>query len=299
MAKGLTLLTFRAQGHDRLGVITEAGVLDVPEAASLLKMYAPATMDDLLQNEDGPSLQAVVDASLKSEAARASAFRQQSTIEYGPLVSRPEKIVCVGLNYRRHAQEIGAQIPQYPVLFNKFNGALNRHKGTVKLPVDLATQFDYEVELVIVMGRTASRVSEADALSYVAGYATGNDFTARDLQNGRGGQWMVGKAIDQFAPIGPHLVTADQIDPDNLNLECRVNGETRQASNTSDFIFNTRKMISYISQFFALKPGDVIYTGTPHGVIAGMPKPKQVWLKPGDTIACSLERLGELTFDLV
>src|SRR5687768_1730734 len=226
MAKGLTLLTFRADGQDRLGVKTATGVLDVPAAASLLNMYAPATLDDLLQNEDGPSLQALVDASLKSDAVRG-AFRQEATLEYGPLVSRPEKIVCVGLNYRKHAQEIGSPVPQYPVLFNKFNGALNRHKGTVKLPVDLATQFDYEVELVIVMGRTASRVSEADALSYVAGYATGNDFTARDLQNGRGGQWMVGKAIDQFAPIGPYLVTADQIDPDNLTLECRVNGGTR------------------------------------------------------------------------
>ena len=169
----------------------------------------------------------------------------------------------------------------------------------MKLPVDLATQFDYEVELVIVMGRTAARVSAADALSYVAGYATGNDFTARDLQNGRGGQWMVGKAIDQFAPIGPHLVTADQIDPDNLALECRVNGEVRQSSNTSDFVFNTRAMISYISNYFTLKPGDVIFTGTPEGVIQGMPAARQIWLKPGDRIACSVERLGELSFDLV
>jgi 2-keto-4-pentenoate hydratase/2-oxohepta-3-ene-1,7-dioic acid hydratase in catechol pathway len=298
LAKGLTFLTFRNGGQDRLGVRTERGVLDVPQAASLLNMFAPATLDDLLQNEDGPSVQAVVDASLTSDRAKA-AFREESTLEYGPLVSRPEKIVCVGLNYRKHAAEIGAAVPQYPELFNKFSPALNRHKGTVKLPVDLATQFDYEVELVIVMGRTAARVSEADALSYVAGYATGNDFTARDLQNGRGGQWMVGKAIDQFAPIGPHLVTADQVDPDNLTLECRVNGETRQSSNTSDFVFNTRSMISYISNYFTLKPGDVIFTGTPEGVIQGMPASKQVWLKPGDKIACSLEKLGELSFDLV
>ncbi|MGE0043216.1 MAG: fumarylacetoacetate hydrolase family protein [Vicinamibacterales bacterium] len=298
MATGLTLLTMRVDGADRLGVKTAKGVLDVPRAAGLLSMYAPATMDDLLQQEDGPSLQAVVDAALASPAA-AGAFVPEDQVTHGPLVSRPEKIVCVGLNYRKHAEETGSPIPQYPVLFNKFNGALNRHRGTVKLPVDLATQFDYEVELVIVMGRHASAVSEADALSYVAGYATGNDFTARDLQNGRGGQWMVGKAIDQFAPIGPHLVTADQVNPDALAIECRVNGETRQSSNTADLIFNTRQMVSYISQFFALKPGDIIFTGTPEGVILGMPKDKQVWLKPGDKIACSLEGLGELTFDLV
>jgi 2-keto-4-pentenoate hydratase/2-oxohepta-3-ene-1,7-dioic acid hydratase in catechol pathway len=298
MAKGLTLLTFRKGGTDHLGVKTDTGVLDVAQAASVLKMYAPVTMDDLLQKEDGPSLQALVEAAMKNEEAQAS-FVDESGLEYGPLISRPEKIVCVGLNYRKHAEETGAAIPQYPVLFNKFNGALNRHRGTVKLPTDLATQFDYEVELVIVMGKTASRVSEADALSYVAGYSTGNDFTARDLQNGRGGQWMVGKAIDQFAPLGPYLVTADQVDPDNLKIECRANGETRQSSNTSDLIFNTRKMISYISDYFALKPGDIIFTGTPEGVILGMKKEKQVWLKPGDKIACSLEKLGELTFDLV
>jgi 2-keto-4-pentenoate hydratase/2-oxohepta-3-ene-1,7-dioic acid hydratase in catechol pathway len=204
----------------------------------------------------------------------------------------------VGLNYRKHAEEVGAAIPAYPVLFNKFNGSLNNHGGTVRLPVDLATQFDYEVELVIVIWRTASRVSEADALSYVAGYATGNDFTARDLQHGRGGQWMVGKAIDGFAPIGPHLVTADQVDPDRLTIECRVNGETRQSSTTSDFIFNTRQMVSYISQYFTLRPGDPIFTGTPAGVIQGLPPERRAWLKPGDQIACSVQGLGELSFTL-
>ena len=298
LATGLTVLTFRQGGRDRLGVKTDMGVLDVPAAASLLKMYAPATVDDLLQNEDGPSLNALVAASLKSADAKP-AFHEEGSIEYGPLVSRPEKILCVGLNYRKHAKEVGQPIPMYPVLFNKFNNTLNRHKGTVKLPADLATQFDYEVELVIVIGKTASRVSEADALTYVAGYATGNDFTARDLQNGRGGQWMIGKTPDQFAPIGPHMLTADQIDPDKLAIECRVNGEVRQSSNTADLIFNTRQMISYISQYITLKPGDIIFTGTPEGVIQGKPKDKQVWLKPGDKIACSLEKLGELTFDLV
>lgn len=297
MAKGQTLLTFRDGDVDRLGVKTGRGVLDVAAAASLLDMYAPATMDDLLQNEDGPSLQAVVDASLASNSVQA-AFREESTLEYGPLVSRPDKIVCVGLNYRKHAEEIGVVVPKFPVLFNKFNTSLNRHKGTVKLPVDLATQFDYEVELVIVIGRRASRVREADALSYVAGYATGNDLTARDLQNERV-QWMIGKALDQFAPVGPYMVTAEQIEPDNLAIECRVNGETRQSSNTSDFVCKTRGIISYISNYFTLKPGDLIYTGTPHGVIQGMPVSERVWLKPGDKLACSLEKLGELTFDLV
>ena len=297
LARGLTLLSFRDGTLDRLGAKTAKGILDVARAAELLRLYAPSTLDDLLQQEDGPSVQAVVEAALTTPAA-APAFRPEEGLVYGPLVRRPDKIVCVGLNYRRHAEEVGAAIPAHPVLFNKFNASLNNHGGTVTLPVDLATQYDYEVELVIVIGRTAKRVSEAEALSHVAGYATGNDFTARDLQNGRGGQWMVGKALDGFAPIGPYLVTADQVDPDNLTIECRVNGETRQSSSTSDFIFGTRQMVSYISQYFTLKPGDLIFTGTPAGVIQGMAPERRQWLKPGDAVACSVQGLGELAFTL-
>jgi 2-keto-4-pentenoate hydratase/2-oxohepta-3-ene-1,7-dioic acid hydratase in catechol pathway len=298
MARGLTVLNIRRNGAYELAVKTDKGILLVTEAAKALKMHAPATIDNLLQNEDGPSLNALVDAALKSSSAR-SAFIKEEGVEYGPVVTHPEKIVCVGLNYRKHAQETGAQIPKQPVLFSKFNTTLNRHNGTVKLPSEAAKKFDYEVELVIVMGKEAHNVSEADALSYVAGYCTGNDFTARDLQYETGGQWLIGKTPDQFAPLGPYMVTADQVDPDNLKLECRVNGETRQSSNTSDMIFNTRHMISYISRVITLRPGDIIFTGTPEGVIQGKPKDQQIWLKPGDKIACSLEKLGELRFELV
>ena len=300
IARGLTVLNMRRNGQYRLGVKTDKGILDVQEAAKLLHVHAPADIDDLLQHEDGPSLNALVDAALKSGSGAAhSAFIKEESIEYGPIVVHPEKIVCVGLNYRKHAQEIGSPIPKEPVLFSKFNVALNHHNGTIKLPVEVAKKFDYEVELVIVMGKEAHNVSEANALSCVAGYCTGNDFTARDLQLETGGQWLIGKTPDQFAPLGPYMVTADQIDPDNLKLECRVNGETRQSSNTSDMIANTRHMISYISRHITLRPGDIIFTGTPEGVIQGKPKDQQVWLKAGDKIACSLEKLGELKFELV
>jgi 2-keto-4-pentenoate hydratase/2-oxohepta-3-ene-1,7-dioic acid hydratase in catechol pathway len=298
VARGLTVLNMRRNGVCVLGVKTEKGIVVVPDAAKLLHMYAPADVDDLLQYEDGPSLNALVDAALTSSSVRAAFIREEG-IEYAPLVTHPEKIVCVGLNYRKHAREIGAPIPKAPVLFSKFNVALNHHNSTIKLPVDVASKFDYECELVIIMGKEAHKVSEADALSYVAGYATGNDFTARDLQLETGGQWLIGKTPNQFAPLGPYMVTADQINPDNLKLECRVNGETRQSSNTSDFIFNSRQMISYISNYITLRPGDIIFTGTPEGVIQGKPKDQQVWLKPGDKVACSLEKLGELKFDLL
>jgi len=297
MARGLVLLTMRRNGEYRLGAKTSKGILDVKEAAAALNLYSPATLDDMLQHDEGASVQAVVEAAMKSNRTQ-KLFLKEETIEYGPLVTRPEKIICVGLNYRRHAQEVKMPIPKQPVLFNKYNNSLLANGGTITLPSAVATKFDYEIELVIVMGKEAKNVSEAEALSYVAGYATGNDFTARDLQFDTGGQWMVGKTPDAFAPLGPYFVTAEQVDPDNLKLECRVNGDTRQSSHTSDMIFNCRQIISYTAARISLRPGDIIFTGTPEGVIWGMPKEKQVWLKAGDKIACSLEKLGELKFEL-
>jgi 2-keto-4-pentenoate hydratase/2-oxohepta-3-ene-1,7-dioic acid hydratase in catechol pathway len=297
MARGLTLLTIRREGQNRLAVKTAGGILDVAAAAKALRLPAPGTLDELLQNEDGPALNALVKAAAGSSKVK-SLWLKEEAVEYGPLVSRPDKILCVGLNYRAHVAESGRALPAQPVLFNKFNNALHAHGAPLSLPSQHAKKFDYEVELVVFIGKEAKNVSEADALSYIAGYATGNDLSARDLQHDTGGQWMIGKTPDHFGPIGPYFVTSDQIDPDNLKIECRVNGETRQSSNTSRMIFNCRHLIHYISRYITLKPGDVIFTGTPEGVISGMPKEKQVWLKAGDKIACSVEKLGELRFTL-
>ncbi len=297
MAKGLTLLQTLRDGRPRLALKTAKGIVDVADAAKLLNMPGPSTLDDLLQNEDGPQLNALASALDKAGNA-AALYTPENGVAYAPLVTRPGKILCVGLNYKAHIAEIKDNLPKQPVLFNKYNSALHPHGAPLKLPTAVATKFDYEAELVILMGKHARDVSEADALSYVAGYATGNDFTARDLQLETGGQWMVGKALDGFAPIGPYFVTADQVNPDALDIECRVNGETRQSSNTANMIFSCRQMISYISHRITLEPGDIIYTGTPEGVIQGMPKEKQKWLVPGDKIACSLKGLGELTFSL-
>src|SRR5262245_47104150 len=162
MAQGLTLLTLKRNNEFRLGVKTDRGVLDVKEAAAALRMPAPMTMDDLLQKEDGPSLNALVEAALKANGAK-KAFLKDDAIEHGPLVTRPEKIVCVGLNYRKHAKETNQQVPKAPILFNKFNNSLSEHNGKLKLPVDVATKFDHEVELVIVISKEAKNVSEADA----------------------------------------------------------------------------------------------------------------------------------------
>ena len=201
---------------------------------------------------------------------------------YAPVVTKPEKIICVGLNYADHAKEANMDIPDYPVLFSKFNNALAAHKQVISLPKK-AEKFDYEAELVIVMGKEATKVSKEEALSYVFGYTVGNDFSARDLQF-RTGQWLLGKSCDDFAPIGPYIVTSDEIDPQNLEISCKVNGEIRQSAHTRDMIFDCATIISYLSQYMTLKPGDLIFTGTPEGVIVGYPEEQQQWLKSGDEV---------------
>jgi 2-keto-4-pentenoate hydratase/2-oxohepta-3-ene-1,7-dioic acid hydratase in catechol pathway len=293
MPKGLTLATIRRGGVLGLAVRTPPGLLDVREAEARLKLGAPTTIGEVLAGGGGPAL-----ARLVERAAKEGPFVAEDRAEFGPCVTHPGKIVCVGLNYRKHAAETGSPVPDTPVLFNKYTTALTGHGSVVRVSGEDAVQFDYEVELVIVMGRLARNVAEADALDHVFGYCTGNDFSARDLQR-RSSQWMLGKTLDRSSPIGPWLVSADLVgDPDALKLECRVNGEVRQSSTTADMIFGCRRLVAYISRYLTLEPGDVIFTGTPEGVIGGYPKDRQVWLRPGDRVTSTVEKLGEQTFTL-
>jgi 2-keto-4-pentenoate hydratase/2-oxohepta-3-ene-1,7-dioic acid hydratase in catechol pathway len=298
MPRGLTLLAIaQTDGVDTLGVKLPAGILDVAMAAKSLKIDAPITLEALLVSGNSPALERLIETAKD----RKEFFKDEASIKLGRLITDPGKIVCVGLNYKEHAEEAGEKLPKEPILFNKYNNTLAAANCTIKLPArEISYKFDYETELLIVMGKTARNVSEAEALDYVAGYAIGHDFSARDLQLEKGGQWMVGKTLDDFAPIGPYFVSADLVDPNNLTIETFVNDETqpRQSSNTSKFIFNPQKVISYASKMFALEPGDIIFTGTPSGVIIGMPKEKQVWLKAGDKITSRIEKLGTLRFDL-
>jgi len=294
---GMTFTTLRDGGADHLGIRGKHGIIDVSRAANALGIAnPPATIEDVVLGRGDTGALAHIVAK-----APASAWRSESSVEFGPLVSSPEKILCVGLNYQAHLNETGMKTKPYPDLFNKYNTALNRHNGTVAVSSLPLTQFDYESELVMIMGKEARNVSEADALSYVFGYACGNDFSARDAQL-RVSQWMTGKTPDQFAPLGPWLVTADQIgDPQTLQIQTFVNDEPapRQDMNTAQMIFGCAKIVSYMSEFITLKPGDVIFTGTPSGVILGYPKDKQVWLKAGDRITTKISKLGELKFTLV
>jgi 2-keto-4-pentenoate hydratase/2-oxohepta-3-ene-1,7-dioic acid hydratase in catechol pathway len=295
LPKGMSFCTLRNNGGYTLGLRTDRGILDVAAAEQEFRAGAPTTISAVFEGRgDAGVLRQLAD---RARAAGDKHLIAEGKVPFGPCVTHPEKIVCIGLNYRKHAAETGNPVPKEPILFNKFNTALNWCGGTIAVSKEPAQQFDYEAELVVVIGRTARNVSEADAPNYIFGFATGNDFTARDLQR-RSSQWMLGKTCDGFAPVGPWLVTADQVDGDNLKIECKVNGQVRQSSSTSDMVFNTKQLVSYISKHMTLKPGDIIYTGTPEGVISGYPKDKQVWLKAGDRIETTIEKLGTLDFTL-
>lgn len=211
-----------------------------------------------------------------------------------PLV--PSQIFGIGLNYRKHAEETNAAIPQFPVLFFKNAASLQNPGDPILIPTTLKSeQVDYECELVVVIGKTAKNVSKADAFKYILGYTIGNDVSARDWQkNGGAGQWCRGKSFDTHTPIGPVLFTTDEVPhPNNLGIKTILNGETVQNSNTSDMIFDIPSIIEFLSASTTLLPGTIILTGTPSGV--GMARNPQVWLKPGDTVTIEIEGLGSLT----
>ena len=211
-------------------------------------------------------------------------------VRLGPPMTRPSKIVCVGLNYAQHAEEAGMTVPKEPVLFFKATSAIVGPNDDLIIPKQ-GEKTDWEVELAIVIGKKASYVSKADAFDHVAGYVLHNDYSERAFQIEREGQWCKGKGCDTFAPIGPFIATTDEIaDPNNLNLWLKLNGETVQNSSTDDFIFNVQEVVSYISQFMTLLPGDIISTGTPFGVGLGFDPPK--YLKPGDVVELGIEGLG-------
>jgi len=269
------LLTFHRDGGLRIGLLTPDGVAEV--AADDLNALLAGPPAELERLATGPR-------------------HAEAGLTLGPCVPRPGKIVCVGLNYRRHARESGMPLPETPILFNKFSNTLAASGEDVPLP-DVAEQYDYEAELCVVMGRTAYRVGEAEALDHVWGYCNCNDVSARDLQF-RSTQWMLGKTLDKFFPMGPYLVSANEVgDPQALGIRCLVNGEVRQDANTADMVFGVAELVAYISRHFTLEPGDVIATGTPEGVAQG--RPDKPWLRPGDEVVVEIGGLGQLRSPLV
>lgn len=270
----MKLCNFTVNGSIHVGVFQNEGIVDLTAAG------IAANMNELIKT-----------GSLSFDTQNLPVISVDS-IRFAS-VTEPSKIVCVGMNYKKHAEETGGTPPAEPVIFSKFNDALSAHGSVIALP-PWQRCFDYEAELVIVIGKEAWNVTEEKALEYVFGYTCGNDLSARDCQF-ISNQWLIGKTFPGFAPAGPFIVTADSFDPfAGHRITCRRNGEIVQDSDTTDMIFNCAQIVSYISRYCRLRPGDLIFTGTPSGVILGHEKGKRDWLKAGETVSVTIEGIGTL-----
>ena len=279
----MKILYYRKENKWYPGILTGEGVIAISsflqERFPGWQPNEPLTLDHVeqLRKVDAKDLQA------------AGPLLPEQGLEIGPCVPYPPKIICIGLNYRRHAIESGMAIPTIPIAFTKYNNTLTGYGYDVPLGAE-GVEFDYEVELGVVIGQKCKHVSREEALDQVLGYCVANDLSCRDLQF-MSSQWLMGKSLDAFLPLGKYLVTADEVgDPQSLQLTCYLNGEQRQNSNTADMVFSVAEIIAFLSKYMTLEPGDLILTGTPEGVIMGMKEKK--WLQPGDLVKVEIEKLG-------
>lgn len=292
----MRLLTFQSPAGPRLGIQTARGVVDVVVAREQLLAqsteFVPDTIEEVYATgERGLEALRHLLKAVEAQERPGTWLLAEESLQYGLCVPRTGKIICVGLNYRRHAAESGMAVPESPVLFPKYANSFAASGEEVPLSGN-AVQYDYEAELAVVIGRQTRFVGVEEALSSVLGYCNANDLSARELQF-RTSQWLLGKALDKFLPVGPYLVTADEVgDPQRLSVRCWLNGELCQDSNTADMVFSVAYIISYLSQYLTLEPGDVISTGTPEGVLMGKQDPQ--WLKAGDEVIVEIEKLGRL-----
>ena len=284
----MKLITYQApDGSAHLGALVDGKVINLAEVSS---GALPNDMRSFLTQGDA----ALARAKALATTANADNGVMLSDVKLMAPITNPNKVVAIGLNYLDHIKESNAQVPKLPIMFTKYTTSIVGPGDEVRWDPALTAKVDWEVELAVVIGKAAYRVSEADALNYVAGYTACNDVSARDLQTERGDQWIRGKSLDTFCPLGPCIVTKDEIaDPHNLKLKTIVNGKVMQDSNTSQLLFKLPYLIHYLSQAFTLLPGDVIITGTPPGVGMGMKPP--VFLKDGDVMTVEVEGIGELT----
>lgn len=266
----------------RTGLVTEKGVLDLTASGCAL------TMDDIFRG--GEECWALLEETAKRNDA---VWLDDGALVWAPPAA-PSKILCVGLNYGKHIAETNEDKPTTPVIFCKMPESLNAHGQSVELPPRSDRLIDYEAELVIVIGKEAYHVSESEAAEHIFGYTCGNDVSDRAAQF-ISSQMLIGKGCPGFAPVGPYLVTADELDPSDLRIRCFVNGECRQDSKTSEMIYSPSFLVSYLSRYIRLNPGDMIFTGTPDGVIIGYPPEERVWLAPGDEVTVEIENIGVLS----
>ena len=283
----MKLCSFTIDGATKTGVRTEAGILD------LTALGFPADMNEIIRG--GATVLAKIRAAAESAAGP---FIDEQAAKFLP-VSNPKKILCEGLNFKKHAEETGGTAPERPIFFSKFYDTLNAHNEATALPA-WHEKYDYEAELVIVVGKYSYNLSSPEeARANIFGYTCGNDLSARDCQF-LSSQWLCGKSFPGFAPVGPYIATSDELNPEEPHsITCEVNGVTVQSSDTTDMIFSCAETLYTASKFFPLDAGDIIFTGTPAGVIQGREKDKRVWLKPGDTLRVSIDGIGTLITPLI
>jgi 2-keto-4-pentenoate hydratase/2-oxohepta-3-ene-1,7-dioic acid hydratase in catechol pathway len=292
----MKLGTFKTEDHQFIGaVLNDAAVIDLARAAlehDDFHQYGQAFLD---MRTVLPLLDQVTALLARNPLQGVSQYRLGNLEILAP-ITNPNKIICVGLNYKDHALESNELIPSEPVIFTKFRTSLTGTGSPIRLP-NLSKQVDYEAELAVVIKKIGKHIPEAAAWEYVAGYTAMNDVSARDLQM-RGSQWTKGKAIDTFAPLGPYLVTVDEVgDPHQLRIQLELNGKIMQDSHTDQLIFKIPQLISFLSELFTLEAGDVISTGTPPGV--GFVRKPPVFLQPGDQVSVIIEKIGRLTNSVV
>ncbi len=283
----MKLVNFKKAGANALGIVTERGIVD---ASAFAGPGTPVTMAEALAMGREAAL-----AALEPVVQQAGAFLSPDQIAFAPASDAPEKILCVGKNYAAHAAEVPELFkapPGSPEIFCKFRNTLVPHGGKVRLN-PASKKHDYEAEIAVVIGRRAANVSPEEALGCVFGYTLANDISARDLQKAAS-QWTPGKTCDTFCPLGPWIVTADEVRPDAMHLTGYKNGEKRQDGFSGDMIYSIPALVSFLSRCCTLEPGDVILTGTPAGVILGRPPEKQDWLKAGDELTVHVPEIGTL-----
>ena len=293
----MKLLRYLKKGFttEKLGIQLENSVLDTSKLGEHLNLNVPQTMNDFL-NDSQTATEQLHTVQLKAKQLNLDSSQYTislSDIHYLPPVKHPEKIISVGLNYVEHIKSIGGEVPTSPVFFGMFSNALAAHNQVIPLPA-VAREVDYEAELVIIIGKEINSVCEKLAADAILGYSIGNDLTERTLQY-QTSQWMIGKSMDYFAPIGPVLVTKDEIeDVQNLKITTRRNGSVVQLGSTKDMLFSVVQIVTEIAQYMTLKPGDVIFTGTPKGVISETDSDRD-WLRPKDRIDATIEGIGTLS----
>lgn len=296
----LTRYALNKDPKERLGVIIKDNLLDTQTLAEQLNLEIPENMDALLQdaNKGLAQLDKVIDKAMELHFPLKKHLHKQVNVRYLPLIKQPEKIICVGLNYIERIKATDGDVPTTPVFFTKLPNTLAAHQQEIPIP-SIAQKVDYEAELVVVIGKEIHNACHKVAQEAILGYTIGNDLSERHFQF-ETSQWMIGKNFDYFAPIGPTLVTKDEIaDVQNLTLVTKRNGEIVQHASTSDMLHTVEHIISEASQFMTLNPGDLIFTGTPKGVILEQEPETADWLKPQDTLSISIESLGTLTNTLV